>query len=53
MRTSEAAIKDMLNQLEAEMQKVVVATEEMTKLQHELIKVQMSDKKPESTRAYL
>ena len=53
MRTSEAAIKDMLNQLEAEMQKVIVATEEMSILQDKLLNVQMGDRKPEATKAYL
>ena len=53
MKTSEAALKDMFNQLEVEMKKVIDATNQMAILQEQLVKVQMSSRKPESTKAYL
>lgn len=53
MKTSEAALKDMFNQLDIEMEKVIDATSQMAKLQEQLVKVQMSSRKPESTKAYL
>lgn len=46
MKTSEAALKDLINQLEAQMKKVINATKKMEQLQEKLRKVQMSDRKP-------
>lgn len=53
MKISEAAIKDLFNQLAAEMEKIIGATEEMRILQIQLADAQMSNRKPETTKAYL
>ena len=53
METSEARLKELFGLLEKEMQTAINATNQMAILQEQLAKVQMSNRKPESTKAYI